>query len=226
MDENCTIEGCERAIRARRYCAAHYMRWYRGGGREHQHSEPECSIEDCERRAHARGWCSVHYGRWRGHGDPLSPVAHYADTGEAFSVRTEWHGDCLVWVGSINASGYGQIKVEGRLVKAHRYAWERVNGPIADGMVIDHVCWNRACVNVDHLRLATPQQNRWNLSGAMKDRKHDLPRGVYHSREGYLAHVRAEGVRHYLGTYATPEEASAVAEAKRKELFGEFAGRA
>jgi hypothetical protein len=63
--------------------------------------------------------------------------------------------------------GYGRV---GQL-QAHRVAWERVNGPIPSGMVIDHVCHeprtcrggdacpHRACVNPDHLALSTNAAN-------------------------------------------------------------------
>jgi len=42
---------------------------------------------------------------------------------------------------------------------AHRAAWTYWNGPIPDGMTIDHMCKNRACVNPDRLRMLTNSQN-------------------------------------------------------------------
>jgi hypothetical protein len=42
----------------------------------------------------------------------------------------------------------------------HRYCWELEVGPIPDGMEIDHQCRNRACCNIDHLRVVTPKVNR------------------------------------------------------------------
>lgn len=152
----------------------------------------------------------------------------YATPEEAFEARTEplaW-SSCIVWTGALDGSGYGRLRVNGRKVQAHRYAWERERGPIPDGMVIDHRCYERSCVNVDHLRLATPQENVQSRSGAMPGRKHDLPRGVYLNGRGYSALVRHNGTLHYLGTFDMPEEASAAAQAKRAILFGEFAGGA
>ena len=92
-------------------------------------------------------------------------------------------------------------------------------------MEIDHICHNRACVDVDHLRLATAAQNNANRSGARRFRTHNLPRGVYPNGPNYKARVKRLGVTYHFGTYATPEEASAVAVRAREDLFGEFAGK-
>lgn len=185
-----------------------------------------CNIDGCEKRHEARGMCKAHWERWRKHGDPLQggPIGLRASSpADAFAARTERQGDCLIWTGSCNPGGYGQLSVNGRIVRAHRFAWEQINGPIPAGMVIDHTCWNRACVNTEHLRLATHKQNNSNLSGVRKNGG-GLPRGVYRRERGYSAAVQSGGVRHNLGTFDTPEEASAAAQTKRAILFGDFAG--
>ena len=187
-----------------------------------------CTIDGCEKGGRiVRGWCRMHHERWRRHGDPLG--AAYRGPEATFLAKTEpIVGDpgCLIWTGVLDGGGYGQLSVNGRKMHAHRYAWQRVNGPIPDGTVTDHTCWNRACCNVEHLRLATRQQNRQNLSGAHSGRKHDLPRGVYRNGRGYQAMVGHNGQRYWLGTFSTPEEASAAAQAKRALLFGAYAGGA
>lgn len=151
----------------------------------------------------------------------------YANPDDAFLARTEpIVGDpgCTIWTGATDRTGYGSLRVNGRYVRAHRYAWERERGPIPDGMVLDHTCWNRTCCNVEHLRVATVAQNNASRSGAHKGR--DLPRGVNRSGSRYQAAVEHNGTRHYLGSFSTPEEASIAAQNKRAILFGEYAGRA
>ena len=186
-----------------------------------------CSIEECGKESKAKGWCGKHYNRWHRHGDPLVTLT-YATPEEAFLARTEpLVGDPahIIWTGTTDSNGYGRLRVNGRMVGAHRYAWERERGPIPDGMFIDHACWERSCVNIDHLRLATPAQNAANRSRYGIRRKNDLPRGVHAFGGKFQAAVRHEGRRHYLGLFDAPDQASAAARAKRDELFGSYAGR-
>lgn len=75
------------------------------------------------------------------------------------------HGaECVEWVGHVSAYGYGTVNLRkgpGGKALVHRVAWERAYGPIPDSgdLVIDHVCNNRRCVNVDHLQLVTRGTN-------------------------------------------------------------------
>lgn len=72
-------------------------------------------------------------------------------------------GRCWMWTASLRADGYGQFRIggraDGRTVRAHRVAYELLIGPIPEGLVIDHLCRNRACVNPDHLEPVTHKVN-------------------------------------------------------------------
>lgn len=68
--------------------------------------------------------------------------------------------ECLVWIGSTNSKGYGLVSVgAGKSALAHRLAFEAEYGPIPEGMVIDHLCRVRNCVNPMHLEAVTTGEN-------------------------------------------------------------------
>src|SRR5215207_9829672 len=66
---------------------------------------------------------------------------------------------CWMWAGSRQSKGYGQVRREGRNLLAHRAAYEAVNGPIPEGLELDHLCRNRLCYRPTHLEAVTHQVN-------------------------------------------------------------------
>lgn len=185
-----------------------------------------CSIEGCGRKHKARGFCNTHYYAAKNRGELPVIMPMYASPEECFAARTERDEDsgCLVWTGGREVDGYGRLGVDGKLMRAHRYAWERVNGPIAPGKQVDHTCYRRDCVEVGHLRLASHSENARNRSGAMPGTATGV-RNVHRNKKGFRAVVRKEGTAYRAGTFSTIEEAAKAAEKLRTELFGEFAGR-
>ena len=68
--------------------------------------------------------------------------------------------DCWEWQGAKNVThGYGKIQVNKRTHNAHRIIYEVLVGPIPDGLVVDHLCRNKLCVNPDHLEPVTWAEN-------------------------------------------------------------------
>ena len=66
---------------------------------------------------------------------------------------------CWRFTGCINLWGYGTMKINGRSFLAHRLAFLEIVGDIPDGLVLDHLCRQRDCVNPRHLEPVTIQEN-------------------------------------------------------------------
>lgn len=180
-----------------------------------------CSIDGCEKPRRGRGWCSMHYDRWRRNGDPLKIVRFEGNTlEETLAHYLERQGDCLVWTGQKNRKGYGLVFRNGKANSIHKLLWERENGPTPLGLKVDHICHNKACGELTHLRLATNKQNAENRQGATRVSKTGIRGASLHRQTGkYVSQVQHNSQRIYLGLYDTAEEAGEVARLKRRELF-------
>lgn len=180
-----------------------------------------CSVDNCVRTHYARGYCNRHYIRARKHGSPHVGVDVYADPVERLNAYTRPDGECIAWTGYLDEGGYARLTVDGAKVYAHRWVWERTNGPVPRDIDVDHICHNRACVKIEHLRLASKQQNSSNRSGSLNAlglrNVYKLPSGSYRVVVGSPPHRLTK-------TCSTIEEATETASLYRRKLFGEFAG--
>lgn len=79
---------------------------------------------------------------------------------ERFWSKVDKTGDCWLWTGTRDPKGYGSFS-EGRgsTRGAHRVAWEMANGPVPEGLYLDHLCRTPACVRVSHLEPVTNGEN-------------------------------------------------------------------
>lgn len=67
---------------------------------------------------------------------------------------------CWTWLGG-KGGAYGVYMLPGQRRRgAHVIAFELANGPLSEGMVIDHLCCEPLCVNPAHLEAVTPSENR------------------------------------------------------------------
>lgn len=68
-------------------------------------------------------------------------------------------GGCWVWKGYLRPNGYGTFSWRGHQRLAHRVAWEIAGRVLDPALTLDHLCRNRACVNLDHLEQVTMHEN-------------------------------------------------------------------
>lgn len=80
---------------------------------------------------------------------------------DRFWSKVDTSGDCWVWNGAKDR-GYGKFRLAGpvrRTVNAYRWAWEAVNGPVPEGLELDHLCRNPSCVRPSHMEAVTHAVN-------------------------------------------------------------------
>jgi hypothetical protein len=81
-----------------------------------------------------------------------------ADRLEFYSMP-EPNSGCLLWLGGVDAKGYGQTFWQGVNWFAHQAAWMAAHGPIPAGMCVCHSCDVPSCINESHLWLGTNADN-------------------------------------------------------------------
>lgn len=96
---------------------------------------------------------------------------------------------CLTWT-AYKLDGYGRFSVGGKIWYAHRVAYEALVGPIPQGLMIDHLCRNRSCVNVEHMEPVTNRVNilRGDTVTAANAAKTHCPQGHEYTPENTHLH--------------------------------------
>lgn len=128
-----------------------------------------CIVDGCDNPKKTRGMCNKHYLRWwndtpaeeRKPRDPslttrYEPLADRLMRQVAVQPNGCWH-----WTSWINEHGYGQVKLNGKSVAAHRAMYIALIGPVPEDRELDHLCHTRdaSCPGGDtclHRRCVNP----------------------------------------------------------------------
>lgn len=121
----------------------------------------DCSA--CDQPVFALGLCHFHYFRKRA-GIPFDRPKHYRVGGMrsphlALIQSMTWTPTCWLWTGLTTYDGYGRVKIGRKQLAAHRLSYMIHRGPIPNGLVLDHLCRVRNCVNPWHLEAVTDRVN-------------------------------------------------------------------
>lgn len=120
----------------------------------------------------------------------LTPAEH-----DRFMSKVEENNGCWLWRDPLDKDGYGSFYLRRKRRRAHRVGWYMLRGEIPEGMVINHICGHRHCVNPQHLTLFTVRENALKDSrsiGAVNARK-------THCRQGHIFD-RVYGGQRYCST--------------------------
>lgn len=171
-----------------------------------------CAGPECERPAEVKGLCRGHRQQSR-KGNELKPLSRKSlPFDKRFWSKVDKSSDCWVWTSGTTKHGYGMFCYEGRMKGAHVVSWEIENGPVPDGMKVDHRCHTEACVRPSHLRLLTHGGNGAYRKGPQVNNKLGV-RNVRWNKQvnKYQVTVTREGKNFYGGRYDTLEEAESAA---------------
>ena len=132
---------------------------------------------------------------------------------------------CWLWGGATDQHGYGQLGAAGgrkanKRVRAHRFAYELLVGPVGEAHLDHRHTCPKNCVNPDHLRPTTVKQNLENRAGPTSRSTTGVLGVTWNKRLGrYLAYANHHQKQHYGGVFKTLEEAEAADIALRNRLF-------
>ncbi len=101
----------------------------------------------------------------------------------------EPNSGCWLWMGSTDAGGYGQIRIDRRLHTAHIISYVTLVGEYNRALDLDHKCRTRLCVNPAHLEPVTRQVNL--LRGDLKTAITHCPKGHAYDEKNTI-HYRGE----------------------------------
>lgn len=136
-----------------------------------------CIEEGCSTKARTRDLCNSHYEYRRRRGDFNGVPSARQDVERRYQSKVDRSGGpdaCHPWAASVNHSGYGHFRADGKMHLAHRWAYTQFVAPLRDDEVVRHSCDNPPCQNLRHL-----------LSGTARDNVRDMhERGRDYDRRG------------------------------------------
>lgn len=138
-------------------------------------SDKHCGFAGCNSKTRCKGLCHTHYIQQLS-GKHLTPIKVHPRRKLTPPVVTydevpcpvaSLNGPCHIFRGYKDKRGYGRVYSRETTSLVHKYVWEQLNGPVPDGLELDHQCMVKSCCNPNHLRAVTHKVNSTeNVKGA------------------------------------------------------------
>jgi hypothetical protein len=108
--------------------------------------------------------------------------------------------------------------MQGKTVYHHILMWEMTNGPLPEDMEVDHLCFNRNCIELTHLEAVTSRENQ--VRRAQHNKKNRFI-GIAKHGSNWRARIHLRSGKVFnIGTYATQEEAARAYDYIARSEFG------
>ncbi|HIC6634042.1 TPA: HNH endonuclease [Salmonella enterica subsp. enterica] len=141
--------------------------------------------------------------------DYLRKIMHYDETSVNFTLIKKKRGTKHRFkknAGYLNRNGYIEIRIDGKLFKAHRLAWIYVYGKEPPD-VIDHINRIRSDNRINNLREANATQNRINSKVSVRNTSGVKGISWDSSRNSWVAYAAHSGKIVFLGRFIDKKNA-------------------
>jgi len=194
-----------------------------------------CSVEGCENKHYCKGYCSKHYMQIRRTGQILD-IRDRKESGKNEIIEYEDYAELILYDKYHNEVARSIIDLE-YIDVINNYKWRFQAGYVfnnkigllhrfimnpPEDMVIDHINRNPLDNRRDNLRICTQQENQFNRSVQCNNTSGVTGVCFYKSNNKWIAYIKVDKKKKYLGCYSTKEEAIAARHKAEIEYFGEF----
>ncbi|AEI91240.1 gp40 [Escherichia phage phiEB49] len=134
-------------------------------------------------------------------------IFEYRDGVLYWKVKPRYRTNIGDIVGAKTKQGYITVSYMKNRMLAHRLIWEMHNGPIPEGMQIDHINHVRTDNRIENLRVVTIFHNNQNLSISKRNKSGCVGVEWHKAASKWCASIHANGKKYYLGIYENLEDA-------------------
>lgn len=126
----------------------------------------------------------------------------------------------------IRKDGYKIVCADGRKYLEHRVIWEEANGPIPEGLEVDHINGEVGDNRLENLRLVTHAENMMNKQCPKNNSTGVMGVRWHKTNKKYVVEIQVNRKRINVGSFACFDEAVAARKAAEKQYgFHENHGR-